>query len=154
MRDTLNKHIDIGLLIMRIGLGAMFITQHGGPKIFGGPERWGKVGTAVGNLGIHFFPQFWGFMAGVAEFGGGICLILGILFRPATAFMVITMIVAATSHFARGQGLSGASHAIEVGVALLGLFFIGPGRYSLQYFLRTRLATARQAIPRSPDEAS
>jgi putative oxidoreductase len=138
MRDSTSKHIDIGLLIMRIGLGLMFIFFHGWAKITGGPERWEKVGAAIGNFGIDLAPQFWGFMAAVSEFGGGLCLILGLLFRPATALMLITMIVAASSHIAKGQGIQGASHAIEVGFAILGLLVIGPGKFSLDWWIRNR----------------
>jgi len=135
MKDYFAKRFDLGLLILRIGLGIMFI-DHGGPKLFGGPEMWDKLGGAMGNFGIHFLPQFWGFMAAIAEFGGGIALILGVLFQPMMLILVINLIVAAGSHFARGQGLSGASHAIEDGIVFLSLIFIGPGKYTLYYFLK------------------
>ncbi len=131
----LNKYRDAGLLVLRIGLGAMFLF-HGGPKIFGGPEKWGKLGTTMENLGIHFLPVFWGFMASVAEFFGGICIITGLFFRPACILLVITMMVAALRHLSRGDGLSGASHAIENGIVFLSLILIGPGKYSLDEFLK------------------
>jgi putative oxidoreductase len=131
------KQLDSGLLILRIGLGAMFIF-HGAPKIFGGPERWGKIGAAMGNFGVHFLPVFWGFMAAIAEFGGGICLLAGLFFRPAMILLVMNLIVAAGSHFARGQGLGGASHAIEDAIMFLGLIFIGPGKFSIDAWLRSR----------------
>lgn len=35
---SLNKHRHIGLLILRIGIGCMFLF-HGAPKMFGGPEE-------------------------------------------------------------------------------------------------------------------
>jgi putative oxidoreductase len=41
------------------------------------------------------------------------------------------MIVAALSHFGRGEGLGGASHAIEVGIVFLSFILIGAGKYSL-----------------------
>ena len=126
----LNKHRHIGLLILRIGLGVMFLI-HGGPKLFGGPEKWGKIGMAMANLGIGFMPTFWGFMAAISEFFGGICLILGLFFRPACILLTLTMIVAALSHFGRGEGLGGASHAIEVGIVFLSFILIGAGKYSL-----------------------
>ena len=126
----LNKHRHIGLLILRIGLGVMFLI-HGGPKLFGGPEKWGKIGMAMASLGIGFMPTFWGFMAAISEFFGGICLILGLFFRPACILLTLTMIVAALSHFGRGEGLGGASHAIEVGIVFLSFILIGAGKYSL-----------------------
>ena len=126
----LNKHRHIGLLILRIGLGCMFLI-HGGPKLFGGPEKWEKLGMAMNSLGIGFIPTFWGFMAAISEFFGGACLILGLFFRPACILLTITMMVAAISHLSRGDGLSGASHAIEVGIVFLSFILIGAGKYSL-----------------------
>lgn len=150
MRDSLDKGKDIGLLILRLGLGAMFI-YHGAPKLFGGIDSWGKIGAAMGNFGIHFLPQFWGFMSGVAEFGGGICLILGLIFRPAMVFLVINLVVAAASHFARGQGLGGASHAIEDAIMFLGLAFVGPGKFSLETWLKAGRAKAADASGKTQD---
>lgn len=138
--NTVYKHKDLGLLIIRVGLGVMFIW-HGAPKLFAGPERWIKIGGAIGNFGLHFLPGFWGFMAAVAEFGGGVCLILGVLFRPFMILLVLNLIVAASSHFARGQGLGGASHAIEDAIMFLGLAFIGPGKYSLDEWINHRAKT-------------
>jgi putative oxidoreductase len=34
-------------------------------------------------------------------------------------------------HFGVGDGLKGAAHAIEDAVMFAGLFFIGPGKYSV-----------------------
>jgi len=130
MLGRLQKYRDTGLLILRIGFGGMYLF-HGWPKISGGPERWTKVGGAMGNFGIDFLPAFWGFLAAASEFFGGLCLIFGLFFGWAALFMAATMAVAAVSHFSRGDGLSGASHAIENGIVLFILVFIGPGKYTL-----------------------
>ena len=116
----------------------MFIL-HGEGKMFGGPEKWLKLGGAMENVGITFLPTFWGFMAAFAEFGGGILLVLGLLFRPACLIMFITMFVAASVHWLdaaeAGEALKGklmeGSHAIELAVVLLALLFTGPGKYSV-----------------------
>ena len=121
---------DEGLLLMRLGLGAMFLL-HGWPKLAGGPDKWLQVGRAVSYLGIHVFPHGWGFLAALCEFGGGLCLILGLMFRPAALAMAGTMAVATTMHLGRGDGLMTASHAIELGIVFVSLALIGPGRYSV-----------------------
>lgn len=126
----LGHYSSTGLLIMRIGLGAMMIT-HGYPKLMGGPEKWVKLGGAMANLGVHSYPTFWGFMAGAAEGIGGLLILLGLFFRPACLLIVFTMIVAASKHISAGDGLSGASHAIELAFAYIGLLFVGPGKYSV-----------------------
>ncbi|MBN1521372.1 MAG: DoxX family protein [Candidatus Aureabacteria bacterium] len=121
---------DVGLLIIRVGLGIMSI-YHGWPKITGGPEQWENIGQAMGVFGIHFLPAFWGFMAALSEAGGGFLLILGIFFRPACIFLFITMVVAASMHLNQAdellKGLSQASHAIKAAVVYLGLMLSGPG---------------------------
>lgn len=128
--SSLNKYSDLGLLIIRVGLGIMFL-MHGYPKVMGGPEMWGKLGGAMGNIGINFLPVFWGFMAAVAEAGGGILLALGLLHRPAAILLTFTMAIAASVHLKGGEGVMGSSHAIELGIVFLGLVFTGPGKYSV-----------------------
>ena len=126
----LGKYTNLGLLLMRAGVGAMMIV-HGYPKLIGGPEKWAKLGASMANLNVHVYPTFWGFMAGATEALGGLLLILGLAFRPASFLLLFTMVVAAISHFAKGDDLLKASHAIELGFVFLGFFFIGPGRYSV-----------------------
>ncbi|RZK91922.1 MAG: DoxX family protein [Pedobacter sp.] len=128
--DNLGKYRNTGLLLLRIGLGVMFII-HGFPKIAGGPDGWAKLGGSMKVVGIDFLPVFWGFMAAATETFGGFLLIVGLFFRPVLILLIITMIIAALGHFAKGDGLSGASHAIELGIVFFGLLFIGPGKYSV-----------------------
>lgn len=126
----LGKHREFGLLALRLGIGAMFIV-HGWPKLMGGPGKWEKVGLAMQFAGVHAVPTFWGLAAALSEFVGGLCLILGLFFRPACLLLAITMGVAANMHLGKGEGLLAASHAIELGVLFFSLLFIGPGRYSV-----------------------
>ncbi len=125
-----DKWRDHGLLFIRLGLGVMFML-HGWPKLAGGAKAWAKLGKAMGHLGIDFAPTLWGFAGAISEFGGGILLALGLLFRPACTMLVATMAVAATMHISKGDGFIAASHAIEAGIVFLGLLLIGPGRFAL-----------------------
>ncbi len=128
--SNLGKYKNTGLLFMRIGLGTMFIF-HGYPKLLGGPEQWTAVGGAMKHLGVNFFPVGWGLLAAVTETFGGFLVIMGLAFRPATLLLAITMLVATTMHLKSGDGLNGASHALEAAIVFLGLTFIGPGKYSV-----------------------
>ena len=125
-----NKFRNHGLLLLRVGIGVMFV-MHGYPKITGGPEKWAQIGGAISYLGINFAPAFWGFMAASSEFFGGFFLIFGFLFRPAAAMLLIVMVTAVAMHLGSGDDLMRASHAIESGILFLGLIFIGPGRFSV-----------------------
>lgn len=133
----LDKYHQIGFLILRLGLGIMFVI-HGLPKIMGGPDKWAELGGVMGLVGIKFAPAFWGFMAAFAEFGGGLLLILGFLFRPACVLLAFTMFMAATMHLTKGDGFNVASHAIEACITFLGLFFIGPGNYALDSLINRK----------------
>lgn len=128
---------NIGLLILRIGLGFMFIL-HGYPKLMGGPETWEEYGTAMQYVGIDVAPIFFGFLAGITEFFGGIFLIMGLFFTPTLIFLILTMLVATAQHIGTGDGFSDYSHSIELGVVFLSLLFIGAGRYSIDYRLSRR----------------
>jgi len=128
--SILNKYNNVGLLLMRIGLGVMMIV-HGLPKLMGGIDKWEKVGSAMSHVGISFYPAAWGLSAALAESVGGVLIFLGLAFRPACIFLLFTMIIAAAMHLASGDGLLGASHPIELGFVFLGLLFVGPGKYSV-----------------------
>lgn len=130
MFKKLSKQKDLALFIIRVGLGIMMIV-HGYPKLMGGIDKWEKIGGAMSELGITFAPVFWGFMASFAEGVGGVLLILGWFFRPAAFLLIVTMLVAALKHLGMGDGVSGASHAIELGTVFIGLFILGPGKYSV-----------------------
>ncbi|MEO6729319.1 MAG: DoxX family protein [Candidatus Dojkabacteria bacterium] len=128
--SKISNYKNFGLLIGRIGLGAMMMF-HGIPKLMGGPEQWEGIGNSMNNFGINFMPVFWGFMASLAEGIGGLLIVLGLLFRPASILIILTLVVATTFHFSNGDGWMGASHAIETGFAFLILLFVGPGKYSV-----------------------
>lgn len=115
----------------------MFIL-HGYPKMFGGPETWTEVGMAMQYLGIDFAPMFFGFMAGVAEFFGGIFLVLGLFFTPSVILLFLVMLVASVENIATADGLANYPHSIELAVVFLSLVFIGAGKYSLDRKLQQR----------------
>ncbi|SEK22843.1 DoxX family protein [Parapedobacter koreensis] len=126
----LGKYKNTGLLLIRIGLGVMFI-MHGYPKLLGGPARWEGIGGAMGEVGITFLPVVWGLLAALAETVGGLFFLLGFLSRPTALILAFTMLIASLRHLGAGDGLMGASHAIEIGIVFFGLAFIGPGKYSV-----------------------
>ncbi|MGV3616616.1 MAG: DoxX family protein [Fimbriimonas sp.] len=114
----------IGLLILRFVFG-LGLVLHGFPKIQN-PTGW--MGDKM--------PGFLQLAAALAEFGGGIALILGLLTPPAAVGVAITMAVAIlTAHagdpfVASGNGKSFEKAALYLASAL-GLLFVGPGALSL-----------------------
>ena len=136
---TTEKQRDLGLLFLRVGIGAMFVAAHGLPKLMGGPALWAKIGGAMPYFGTSTFvllgvvtvPKVFGFLAMASEFLGGILLVVGKWVRPASAFMLFTMIVASMNHLRMGDGLGRSSHSIEAGVVFLALLLLGGGKYAL-----------------------
>ena len=133
-RDN-NSFLDFGLLIIRVGIGVMFMF-HGWPKLLGGQQMWAGIGGAMSHIGVTFAPQVWGLLAAASEFFGGLCLVLGIFPRISTAALAFTMVIASTMHLSQGDGLQTASHAIEAGFVFAGLFLTGPGKYRLRLSLK------------------
>ncbi len=133
-QKTSLKYVSTGLLILRLGIGIMFMF-HGVPKLLGGPDTWEKIGSSMSYIGIDFFPAFWGFMAGFAEAVGGLFLMLGLAFVPAALMMAFTMFVAFMMHMGKGDGFTGYSHALEAMILFISLAIIGPGKFRLSTFI-------------------
>jgi putative oxidoreductase len=123
----------LGLLIIRVGLG-IAMSIHGFPKMFN-PGSWEFIGGGMGVIGINFFPVFWGFMAAVAEFFGGLLLVLGAGTRIVSILLTFTMLIAMLFHISKGDDFSKYSHSMELAFVFLGLIFLGGGRYSLDQML-------------------
>jgi putative oxidoreductase len=132
---------DLGILIIRIFLGGSYIFIHGLPKIMGGPDKWERIGNAVKNFNIDFYPVIWGFLAACVELIGGIFLVLGLFFRPTAASILFIMAVAASHQIYSGDPVTKIAYPVELGCILLGLIFIGPGKYSLDKERKTSIAS-------------
>lgn len=130
--------IDAALLVLRVGIGISFVFVYGYEKLFGGMDKWVGLGQNMSALGITFWPAFWGFMGAFAEFAGALLVMFGLLTRPALALLIVTMIVAATSHIV---GLSGGGpwHATEMLTVFVVLLLTGPGRYSVDAWIEANL---------------
>lgn len=133
-----NELLNIGLLILRVGIGiTMFL--HGLPKIMGGSEVWGMVGSTMSNFGIDSGHEFWGLLAALAESVGGIFFALGLLFRPTAFVLTGTMVVALITHLAMGDDFMAYGHALDLLIIFAASIFLGAGKYSLDAKLFPRL---------------
>ncbi|ERP31948.1 DoxX family protein [Chitinivibrio alkaliphilus] len=132
------RYVEEGLLLMRVLLGLAMIA-HGVPKLAGGVEQWAGLGSmGMGSVGIHFAPAFWGFLAALAEVGGGFFLVVGKYVRPAAFFLFLTMGFAALFHLTEGHGFKGAAHALELTAVFLALTLIGEPKNDTISFIRRR----------------
>ncbi len=133
MKNFLENNKDIGILILRLIIGFSFAFIYGLMKIQGGPELWTMIGGSMANVGITFAPTFWGFMATISEFGGGLLLILGLFTRPVTLFMGFTMIMATIQHLSMKDQWYNVMNPLNMLAVFIALLFLGAGKYSLDY---------------------
>ena len=119
---------SVALLLLRLVAGLAFVL-HG----------WGKIQSPMSWMPAEApVPGFLQLLAAVAEFGGGIAWILGLLTPLASLGIAITMAVASAMHlFALGdpfvamKGGSSAEPAMIYLVVALALMMVGPGRFSI-----------------------
>ncbi len=125
---------DWGLLVLRVGIGLMFMA-HGLPKVMGGAPLWTQLGGALPIGGPPVVHTILGFLAAMSEFGGGLMLALGLFTRLAAFFLFFTMAVAVSFHMRKGDDFNAYSHAAEACILFFSLIWIGPGKYSLDAIL-------------------
>ena len=125
--DTLGPIGSGAVLILRLVVGAAFLF-HGWPKIQN-PMGWmGPQAPVPGVLQA---------LAAVAEFGGGLAFILGLLTRLAALGIISTMLVAlATVHLPRGDPFvakSGPSYELPAVYLACAVVFLvlGPGKIGI-----------------------
>jgi putative oxidoreductase len=136
--SSLGASGSLGLLVLRLVMGAAFMI-HGWPKIQN-PTGWMPAETG--------FPPALQALAAVAEFVGGIGLILGFLTPLAALGIAATMGVAITKvHLPAGHPFvdSQGGHSYELAAVYLAgalaILLSGPGRFSLDACLFGRRAS-------------
>jgi putative oxidoreductase len=130
-------------LPLRFVAGVIF-TAHGAQKLFAWFGGYGLDATGQWMESIGLVPGYpLAVMAGSAEFVGGIFLIVGLLTRPTSAVLAITMLVAMFSvHIDNGLFMS--NNGYEFSLALLAisvsLLLSGAGKLSLDNLITKRLS--------------
>jgi putative oxidoreductase len=130
-------------LALRIPVGIIF-AAHGAQKLFGWFGGYGLEGTGQWMASVGLNPGYlMAFLAGGAEFFGGLLLLAGLLVRPAAGVLAFTMVVAILVAHA-GNGLFLSNNGYEFGLALLSilvaLLISGAGRASVDLLLGQRSA--------------
>src|SRR3979411_2900628 len=125
----LNALRPLGLLLLRLGIGVIFIS-HGYPKLI-------HPNAMRGMFVQHGLPPYFAEISAVLEVFGGGLLILGLLTRIAALLLAIEMAVAIWKVHSGGGYL--AVHNYEFPLALAAACFaiatVGAGRASVDYAL-------------------
>lgn len=137
---------DLALLVLRLVCGIAF-AMHG----------WGKIQHPFSWMGDKAFaPAPMQALAAIAEFGGGLAWVVGLLVPLASFGIACTMVVAVYSmvvmyhapFVSQTGGMSAELPSVFLCVALV-LMTVGPGRLSLDYLLfgRPRLGPEAADLP-------
>lgn len=129
---TWHAGLDLGLLVLRLVLGALFIA-HGLQKLFGWFQGDGIDGTIklLEGYGFHDHTTVLAWVTGVTELTGGTLVLLG-LFTPAGAAAIVGLMASAIWVKFNGHDFAGRVELEAMyGAAAFALLFIGPGRVSL-----------------------
>lgn len=125
--------IDLAFLVLRAGLGVMFIA-HGLQMAFGMFGGTGITGFSDMLTGLGFTsPLVWAYTAAYVVLVGGLCLILGFLTRITSFLLVIFMAVAVIKvHLIKGFFIldGGYEYNFIIITALLALIIAGAGKFS------------------------
>ncbi|RTE85836.1 MULTISPECIES: DoxX family protein [Gammaproteobacteria] len=134
IKKLLSTDAGWGALALRVPVG-IILAAHGAQKLFGWFGGYGLEGTGQWMASIGLAPGvLMAFLAGGAEFFGGLALVLGVLTRPAAVLNAITMVVAIFAvHFQNGFFMSngGYEYALALLAATVSLALSGAGKLSV-----------------------
>lgn len=123
--STSPTYPDAGLLILRMWFGGVLAVCHGWVKLV---DLAGFI-EKVGELGVPL-PAFSATFATVAEFFGGLLIVVGLSTRAAGLSIFLTLLVAAF-WVHRGDAFMKQEFALAYAMVGLALAVTGPGRYSI-----------------------
>lgn len=123
------QNTDTGLLVLRIGVGLVFILA-GFMKV----KDLGMTVQFFSSMGIG---AFWAYLVSFVEFLGGISVLVGIFTRLSAKLLAITMIVA--TYIVRNDMTMVMTPLILV-FANITLLLAGAGKYSLSNKLKRESA--------------
>jgi len=135
--------MDAGPLLLRVVLGSIMVA-HGAQKLFGWFGGHGLAGTGgwLESMGLRPARVF-ATVTGLAEFGGGALLVLGLLTQLGAAAVAGVMFVAIGAvHWRNGffNSSGGYEFNLLIVAAAIGLAFTGPGEISIDHLAGWTLA--------------
>jgi putative oxidoreductase len=132
------KMINIGLLIIRLVIGLLFVG-HGAQKLFGWFGGYGLKGTGGWFESIGMKPGVtMALFAGLTELIGGLLFTLGLLTPLAGIMIAGTMLMAIVKvHAPNGlwSTANGYEYNLTIIAVAIGIALIGPGQYALDSFI-------------------
>lgn len=137
-RFDVQKCTKWGLLALRIAAGVIFIF-HGYGKLFGDSPGMTGFTMMVGKIGFPL-PAFFAYVAALAEFVGGIAMLLGAWTRAAAAFVGVNMLVAII--LVKKFALPAIDPDLTLLAISVALICMGPGEYSVSAMMKKPIGKA------------
>ena len=128
---------DISLFILRFLPSYYMVANHGWKKIINPEkrERYGNFFTKYFGDILDFANVPFGFMASFSESICAIMVLAGIFTQPASILIAFTMLVVAMHHI---TGTGSPENAFVFFSIYTAIALVGPGRYSLDFFIFLR----------------
>jgi putative oxidoreductase len=128
--------LDIGLLVLRVTVGGIYVL-HGLRKLgWGNPDGYAGFHASIARRGYRP-PRLWAPAAVVAEIGGGILAILGLLTPVASALLLAQSVTIVA--LVRGRGFwveaMGVEYPLMLGAGAVAIALAGPGGMSMDALL-------------------
>jgi putative oxidoreductase len=134
--STTSRQTDPALLVLRLGLAAVFIA-HGYMKLF--VMKPAGVAGFFGSLGIPL-PGLAAWCVTLLEFGGGIALAAGLFTRPIAALFALDMLGAIGFALLPKGFMGGYELELLLAVGSLAVALAGAGAYSVDAQLGAKKA--------------
>lgn len=125
-------YINFGILVLRLGLGISML-YHGYLKFLSGAAGLYKVGAMLAPLGVPGYYEFFGALAAICEFLGGILVVFGLFTRLGAFLLAGVLLTATILHL--DAGFSSWDYPSQMAFAAVSIFFMGGGRYSVDHSL-------------------
>lgn len=126
----MKSNTDITLLLVRVGLALVFIA-HGWAKLTGMEDTI----TFFAGLGL---PAFWAYVVAIAEFFGGLCMLVGFGTGWAGVALAATMVGSITLVKISKGFMGGYEFDLMLFLSAIAISLSGAGEYTVKYLFKKK----------------
>ncbi|MGD9366738.1 MAG: hypothetical protein PVH87_13645 [Desulfobacteraceae bacterium] len=129
MQTASERQLNVGLLLMRLGIAATLLTN-ALPKLIGGSRYWIQAGRDLQFLQADFPFQVVGFILLLLQLLGSLGMITGGLFRVSAVLLTTVYSLYFINFFTIGYKTL-PLYAAALACICIGLMITGPGRFAV-----------------------